>query len=162
MNAYLNSKLAWDSSIDINTLIDEYLSAMYLDAADEMKTLFNKWRELYASKLSGLAGSYSDLASKLSKENVDELLDILDDAYAAIAHYETSNPELYAKLKAHIDMEWLAPAKIALTGSNAWLYKLSGKYNDMASKFETLCNQFGLVAEGEGDGETIDAIIKGL
>ena len=160
MNVYLTNALAWDSSLDINTLIDNYMEAMYLDAADEMKSLFNKWKELYASKLSNLESSNSNPASKLSKSDVDALLDILDTAYEAIAHYETSNPALYAKLKTHIDMEWLAPAKLAVTGSFAWRYKLSGKYDDIASKFETLCDQFGIVALSEFN--KIDATIEGL
>jgi hypothetical protein len=160
MNVYLTNALAWDSSLDINTLIDNYMSAMYMDAADEMKTLFTKWKSIYASKLSNLASSNTNPASKLAKSDIDALSDILDAAYEAIAHYEASNPALYAKLKAHIDMEWLAPAKLAVTGSFAWRYKLSGTYNEIASKFETLCDQFGIVALSEFD--TIDATIAGL
>ena len=160
MNIYLNNALAWDSSQDINTLIDNYMSAMYADAADEMKTLFEKWKSIYASKLTGLVGSYANPASKLSKSDVDALFSILDTAYAAIAHYETTDPAKYAKLKAHIDMEWLAPAKLAVTGSFAWRYKLAGKYDSIAAQFETLCKQFGIVALSEFD--TIDATIEGL
>ena len=160
MNAYLNTKLAWDSSLDIDTLISNYMAAMYEDAADEMMSLYTKWQSIYANKLSSVVASNSNPASNLSKSDVDALFDILDTAYEAIAHYETSDPTKYAKLKAHIDMEWLAPAKLAVTGSFAWRYKLTGEYDDIATKFETLCNQFGIVALGEQ--ETIDATIEGL
>ena len=160
MNLYLTNALAWDSSLDINTLIDNYMEAMYMDAADEMKSLFAKWKSIYASRLSNVESANGKPASKLNKSDVDALFDILDSAYEAIAHYETTNPALYAKLKAHIDMEWLAPAKLAVTGSFAWRYKLSGDYNTIASKFETLCDQFGIVALGER--ATIDSTIEGL
>ena len=160
MNAYLNTKLAWDSALNIDTLISNYMSAMYEDAADEMMSLYKKWQSIYASKLSGLVSSTSKPASKLSKSDIDALFDILDTAYAAIAHYETSDPAKYAKLKAHIDMEWLSPAKLAVTGSYAWRYKLSGDYNAIATQFETLCNQFGIVALGEQ--ATIDNTLNNL
>jgi hypothetical protein len=159
LNVYVTSKLAWDSSLNVNTLINNYMTAMYGDAATAMTKLFNQWKSLYASELKSLSWGDENPAAELSKAQVDGLFDILDEAYATIAHYESTNPELYAKLKSHIDIEWLAPAKIACVELK-WIYKLSGEYSAISTKFKTLCQEFGITHLNEFT--TIDSTLSGL
>ena len=163
LNNYVTSKLAWDASLDMDTLIANYMNAMYADAADEMMTIFENWQSLYASELKGLALGETKPATNLSKSQVDNMFALFDKAYAAIADYETTDAELYAKLKARIDMEWLAPAKIALVDLKS-SYKYfnwgSYKYDDIAAQFKTIVNELGITAANEF--ENISTIVNAL
>ena len=156
MNIYVATELAWDSTLDINTLISNYMTAMYADAADEMMAIFNQSRTLFDNKSMGsLSLGYETPGKKLTYSQIDSLLTMYDEAYAAIAHYEESNPALYTKLRQHIDMEWLSPAKIALVeykkyfnGSYFWV-NLDHDYSDIAARFKSVVAELGITAGAE-------------
>ena len=156
MNIYVATQLAWDSTLDMDTLISNYMTAMYADAADEMLAIFNQSRTLFDDKSMGdLSLGYETPGKKLTYSQIDDLLTMYDEAYAAIAHYEETNLELYTKLKQHIDMEWLSPAKIALveykkyfSGSYFWI-SLDHNYDDIAAKFKTVVAELGITAGAE-------------
>ena len=156
MNIYVATKLAWDFTLDINTWISNYMTAMYKDASDEMLAIFNQSRTLFDNKSMGnLSLGYETPGKKLSYKEIDNLLTMYDSAYAAIAHYQTSDPELYTKLKQHIDMEWLSPAKIALVeypkyfnGSYFWA-STSHDYDDIEAKFRSVVAELGITAGAE-------------
>ena len=169
LNAYVSAKLMWDPTLDMDTLVSEYMTAMYADAADEMMAIFTRWQEIFADKSMGnLTLGNETPGKKLTAKLVDELLTLFDAAYAAIADYETSNPELYAKVKKHIDMEWLSPAKLAIvdfksTFNSTWqvmIQSLTHKYADVAPLFETIVSELGITHAGEE--ETINTIIDSL
>jgi len=154
LNTYVTSKLSWDASLDMDTLIADYMDAMYLEASDEMMAIFEKWQSIYASKLSGLGLGYEKPGSKMTYKLVDELLTLFDNAYAAIEQYK-GDTELYNKLKRHIDAEYVAPAKIACVefkkyfdGSYFW-YSTAHDYSDIAANFKAIVADLGMTYANE-------------
>ena len=89
---------------------------------------------------------YADLSGKL--------LDVLDSAYAAIEKYKTTDPNLYAAIKRRIDLEWLAPAKIALVDSNAIkdIAAQKTRYENIRTKFKQIVEETGISAASEFKG----------
>ena len=163
MNQYVTAKLAANSALDMNTLIDAYLSAMYKDAAPAMKQLFEKWRSVFAEKLSGYSCGYDGVIGKnLVYTDVSGMLDILDKAYAAIAKYETSDPELYKAIKRRIDLEWLSPAKMALIDSNAikGVAAQKTRFENIRTKFKEIAAETGIAAASEFND--IQALINAI
>ena len=152
LNQYVTAKLAANSSLDMDTLIDSYMSAMYKDAAPAMKELFTKWRSVFAERLSEYQRGYDgSIGANFSYSDVSGMLDILDKAYAAIAQYETSDYELYKAIKRRIDLEWLSPAKIALVGSDA-IKKVAAqkeRYENIRKKFKEIVAETGISAASE-------------
>lgn len=150
---YITSKLMWDSSLDTATLIDDFFNAMYSDAADAMKEVFYECRLWFAEahEKEGWGWSSNQLqptnnANLISLGFVNTLFDKLDNAYAAIEKYR-QDEATYARLKEHIDIEWLFPAKCAIG-----LY--SGKYDvsEIKPKFKSLCSSLGITKVGENIG----------
>ena len=164
LNNYVTSKLAWDSTLNMDTLISNYMNAMYADAAEEMIAIFENWQSLYASELKDLGLGTENPGKNLSKSQVDNMFALFDKAYAAIEGYKTTDEELYAKLKARIDMEWLAPAKIALVDLNSSYkyFNWSGtyKYDDIKAQFNEIVTALGITAANEF--ESISAITNAI
>lgn len=48
LKGYLGSKLGWDVYADVNALTDKFFKAMYGSGAEEMKTVYNEMRVLFA------------------------------------------------------------------------------------------------------------------
>ena len=163
---YLTSKMAWDSSLKMNDLIDEYFDAMYLDAADSMKEYFLECRLWFAREYGKHGWSESAISERPTSSGssfdfgtVSGLFAKLNDAYADIQKYKADNA-VYNKLETHIDIEWLFPAKVALT-----LYKNSYNevtLNEMKSKFKSLCGSLGITRYGEAGTDRIDSFLSTL
>lgn len=156
---YITSKLMWDSSLKTSELMDNYFKAMYSDAAEAMKEVFYECRMWFAvshEKL-GWGRSATQLqpttnSNLISLGFVKTLFDKLDKAYAAIAKYE-KDEATYSRLKEHIDIEWLFPAKCAIG-----LYSTKYDVSEIKVKFKSLCNSLGItkVAETVGIENFID------
>lgn len=156
LNQYVTAKLAADNTLNINDLIDGYMSAMYKDAAPYMKTLFENWKTIFANNFSSFALGYDGkVGAKLLYADLSgKLLDVLDSAYKAIAKYENTDPNLYAAIKRRIDLEWLAPAKIALVDSNAIkdIADQKTRYENIRTKFKQIVEETGISAASEFKG----------
>ncbi len=119
LKAYIDAKLAWNTSLDSGKLIDDWFDAMYREAAPAMKELFTQMR-LHKTKLNNEL-NISGVYQKIDNKNcypigvLEKQMAILDDAFAVIDKYGSLDPEQYAVLKAHIETEWLSPAYIMLT-----------------------------------------------
>ena len=129
------------------------MSAMYKDAAPYMKTLFENWKTIFANNFSSFALGYDGkVGAKLLYADLSgKLLDVLDSAYKAIEKYETTDPNLYAAIKRRIDLEWLAPAKIALVDSKAIKDALGQKtrYENIRTKFKQIVAETDISAASE-------------
>ena len=150
---YLTCKLTWDSSLNTAELIDDYFKAMYSDAADAMKDVFYECRIWFAEahEYNGWGWSSNQLqpttkTSLISLGFVNTLFDKLDKAYAAIEKYE-KDEATYSKLKEHIDIEWLFPAKCAIG-----LYANQYDVSEIKPKFKSLCNSLGITKVAENVG----------
>ena len=117
LKAYMDAKLSWNVNVDTNELIDKWFNAMFKDAAPIMKRLYQEetnYSLIMLSKADQLKASYLDFnADQIEYWDYGTLLgwlDIIDEARDAIIGYKIVNPELYAVLKEHIDIEWISPA----------------------------------------------------
>ena len=157
---YVTCKLTWDSSLSTADLIDDYFNAMYSDAADAMKEVFYECRIWFAEnhEKEGWGWSSNQLQptnnpNLISLGFINTLFTKLDKAYAAIEKY-SKDEATYAKLKEHIDIEWLFPAKCAIG-----LYSNKYDVSEIKPKFKSLCNSLGItkVAENVGIENFIDS-----
>ncbi len=122
LKAYLDQQLRWQSKVNTDDLIDDFMENMYAEAAPYMMELYRATnlqaaviRQEHWNGITILGDS-----TKIAKAEywpytmVSSWLDILDKAYEAIAEYELTDITTYNKLKSHIDMEWVSPAYIML------------------------------------------------
>ena len=153
MAAYIMSKLAWDSSLDMQTLIENYMNAMFLEAAEPMMKVFEEARLWHAKEHYDNNWTYTAWTLNITGSReyftigyVKKLLGYFDEAYAAIEKYK-GNEATYNKLKRHINVEWLYPALVAI---NNFENEFSvSEYNAMKTKFKAICNEEGMVCSGE-------------
>ncbi len=121
LKMYLESKLAWNCSLDIEELINNYFDAMYKDVAPAMKDIFYTERaiadkaaiELSLYKTEQILTQVNmprayDLATLL------QLLDKYEALYEQIEKYKEVDFELYNELHFHISQEWISPAVMVM------------------------------------------------
>lgn len=110
LQTYLQSKLMWDADADFETLIDDFFSHYFRDAAPAMRRYFDQLRLHYAV-LEKEQDVYSGIYYEILKREYwpQGLLygweDAIDEAYAAVEKYRESDPELYEKLRDRINLE---------------------------------------------------------
>ena len=150
---YITCKLTWDSSLSTADLIDDYFDAMYSDAAEAMKEVFYECRLWFAEahEKEGWGWSANQLqptnnSGLISLGFINTLFNKLDKAYAAIEKYQ-KDEATYSKLKDHIDIEWLFPAKCAIG-----LYSNQYDVSEIKPKFKSLCNSLGITKVAENVG----------
>lgn len=103
LHGYLEGKLSWDVTADVNELTEHFFDSYYKDAAPAMKEWFysyRAWSELF-DKSSVHGGSSFSLAMCKAMD------DYAQKAYDAILKYKFSNPALYKKLYDRINLETL-------------------------------------------------------
>lgn len=150
---YLNSKLTWNSSLDQNELIANYFANMYGVAAKEMKNFYNQCKSWFKNATVSQGWTGTSISERMKKDwfdysTVKGFLDTLDKAYEAIEVYKTTDETKYNKVKAHIDAEWLFPARVVL---GFYKDEFATEYDEMKEKFTLLCNSLGMVKIGESD-----------
>ena len=142
LDIYLNAKMQWDTTQDINELTKKWFNAMFKEAADVMYELYvqqNNWATIIAYETKKIAQtgiiSYSVSRDYFDYEMLNGWLDKIDEARALVAKYQMSDPTLYQQLKEHIDIEWVCPAYYMIY-YNA--HSLSdAAYNEIVSYFKT-------------------------
>ncbi len=158
LKMYLDSKLTWDSSLDANELIDNYMNAMFGSAAESMKQLYNEMR-LQAAVVKGHYSSITILGNETNIENPDfwpypvvkNWLAICEQAYRDIEKYKETNPTAYELYKTHIDAEWISPAYITLFFYKDYLD--STELAELKTKFKTVVTEFGMTHIREHNGD---------
>lgn len=161
---YVCSKMMWDSSLDVNDLIDNYMNAMYKEAAPAMKQLFDHERTRFNIQYTQFSWSWTAWWNKPSFSSqywtvgyVNEAFRLLDEAYSAIEKYK-NDETLYNAMKGRIDMEWLSPAKVAI--DNYEENFTVDEYKQMKAKFKKVVADLGISNIGELD--KIDSYLAGL
>ena len=147
---YVTCKLTWNSALEMNDLIDDYFTAMYGDAKDAMLDVFNECRDWFSICHTDFGWTWSanqkaptQDKTLISQGFVTTLFDHLDRAYAAIEKYK-KDTATYEKLKSHIDVEWMFPAKAAIT-----LYSDRMDVSEIKTKFKSLCGSLGITKVAE-------------
>ena len=132
-----------------------------------MKQLFdeeNTWFA-YLAEEHGYNGKVSYIESNFVIEEywpkglLEKWLGLIDDAYAAIAHYQTLDPILYEKLRDRITLE-----SITFRYMQLHLYKLLYSETDSQMMIKTLkedCINLGITHYREGIGYPDRGLIEG-
>ncbi len=164
LKSYLNAKLAWDSSLDIDVLIDEYFETCFGAGAEDMKEYFNEMRVLttYNKEYNGLGGLrsiYQDVLQEKfwPKTLLSKWIQHCDDAIAKIESLKDNDPLAYQNYYKNIAGERL---------SAYYLFIMLYTYNTEESTIKNYQMQFkldsqslGLTLTGEGNG-TVEGLIK--
>ena len=168
LKGYIDSKFMADVNADYETVLDTYFNGYFGAAGDTMRGMFDKvveYCEAIETNNNGLGrGIYDELEytsggflgwgastkSYWTKDQVDELMAYINQAYEDIASLETSNPELYQKLYNRITKESLFP-RYVLCSAYASSYSSSTK-DTMRKEFKADATALGLTLYKEADG----------
>ena len=120
-SSYYQSKLMWDSTLDTGELIDKYFDAMYLDASDTMKEIYNRMRvhrqvlqDQHGIRNKGLASTQICNALYWPLGVLKNWYGLFEQALSEVEKYKTVDPDLYDWVYEHIELEMLTPAFIML------------------------------------------------
>lgn len=110
LKGYVMSKLQWDTSLNMQELIDDFFDNYFAESADTMQNLFQQEREwmthIYADL--GAEGYISDNlvdSTYWSYNQLQGYLDLIDQAYQDIEPLRETDPERYATLYDRILVE---------------------------------------------------------
>lgn len=165
LKTYIESQFAVNANANYQNVLNNYFANYFLDAAEPMREMFdaivNKCEEIESGN-SGLGrGIYDEIENKAgtlgfgkktywSKDWINGLVDLCNEAYSAIEKYQTTNPELYQKLYDRITKESLFPRYVLCT-SFASSYTSSNR-KAMRQAFKTDAERLGLTQYRESDG----------
>ena len=112
LKAWMGAELAWNVNADYNSLLDEYFSRYFHDAAEPMRRLFDgityHMERLAAEGMDGGIYYSVNQADFFDKALLDGWMAQIEEAYGKIGHYRDSDPELYKKLSTRICIESLS------------------------------------------------------
>lgn len=159
LKAYLESKLAWNTDLDMQGLIDKYMNAMFGKAAPQMHRLFNEMsyrakivRQLYWNGTTILGNSTNlNNPDYYPYATIRQWMAICDEAYAAIEDLQETDPEAYTKYKNHIDAEWTSPAYITLRMYQEELG--TSEFLALKARFTEVVTTLGMESVREINGE---------
>ena len=105
LEAYVEFKLAWDTTLESGELIDNFFDAMFKDAADTMKALYFDVKTHYQSvnDWTAVAGTFT--THQYPYPVLLRFIGQIDQALADIDHYAVTDPDLYDVVKDRIDLE---------------------------------------------------------
>lgn len=142
LDMYLDSHMQWDTRSDIGELTKRWFRAMFKDASDVMFELYkqeNTYALIVANETKKIARTgiinYAISREYWKYEMLKGWLDKIDEARELISKYQTKNPELYAVLKEHLDIEWVCPAYYMISYNAGSIP--DDEYNKMVSYFKT-------------------------
>ena len=155
LHTYITSKLSWNSALNMNDLINAYMNGVYKEAAPYMLQAFNESRAWFnrtyteQSWSSGIKG-YNPTATATYWDIgfVTKMFGYLDEAYAAIEPYK-KDVKTYDLLRRYIDLEWLFPAKVAISNFEGEF--TAQDFADIKAKFKKVCGEHSMTALNEFD-----------
>ena len=160
---YLNHKLAWDSSLSVNSLIEKFFEGYFGEASEEMLKVFNELRlhieDLRGQEIYGCVMSCYQPMLKTEMWPQSILENFRNGTQAAldnIAYLRDENPERYEDIKYRILCEKLSFSYLLIT-----LYQ--GEYSaedllEMKLEVKDVTNKLGIVHLGEGG--TVQTLLK--
>lgn len=122
LKAYLEAKLAWNTSLNMDELINNWFKAMFKEAAPAMLNVFYSVRAYQQYLLKGNLdlGLTADGSVSIDRPEywpvamVKGWLDQMDAAKEAVARYQIIDPELYDLVCSHIEAEAISNLYILL------------------------------------------------
>ena len=163
---YIDSKFLFDVNADYGKVINDYFNNYFLEASAPMRRLFeleqaqSAYLEQTVPTISG--GIYDEIgdAKYWPRLLVEEMLKLIDEAYAAVATYKNTNPKLYKNLVNRIKKESIFPRYVQC------MY-----YGDYYANIRTLRAQFrddwnelgfSIYREADGDMQSVFTTSWGL
>ena len=126
-SSYYQSKLMWDSTLDTGPLMDAYFDAMYLDASETMKEIYNRMRvhrqviqDEFAMRGTVLRSTQIAQTKYWPLGTVTGWWNLFEQAMSEVEKYKSIDPALYEWVYEHIELEMMTPAFI-----NLYLYSES-------------------------------------
>lgn len=153
LSLYLQSKLTWNTSLDTEELIDNYMNAMFKESAPIMKQLFTSMRLHNRQLKEKIEYSNSiENASYFPYNTLKNWTDMCDEALKAVDSYRTRDPETYSVLKDHIEAEWVYPAYATLQLRDKYL--VEEELSAFKQRFREVVLRLGITRtkEIEADG----------
>ena len=153
--SWLDSKLEWNVKADVEELTKKYFNAMYGDAADEMKSLYDEMR-MHIIGLNEQNGWYTvrNVYNKVeankdwwSAATVTSWLKKFETMYSSIEKYKDTDPQLYESLYLHISQEFLSPAYIMIRNQSNAL--MDTELARLVAKFKEACALTGITRNSE-------------
>ncbi|MBR1867366.1 MAG: DUF4838 domain-containing protein [Clostridia bacterium] len=158
---YLLSKIQWDTTADAKALTDKFFEYYFKDASKAMRKYYDELRVLFEMQEQGLlktstgkvasigGGIFEDVkkAELWPQGMLMDWIGYIDEAYAAIEKYATSDPTTYKKLERRIKTESIAPRYLYLT---LYLNDSSAETTEMRKAFMKDMQQLGNTEEGQG------------
>ena len=115
LNGYIDSQMMWDSTQSVATLTNNWFTAMYGAGASYMTDLYTeqnaKAREVYGTTKLGIPSvkfEKSDAKKILTESVFNTWFDYIDRAKAAVNADSNLTDAEKAKMRAHIDEEWIS------------------------------------------------------
>ena len=113
LKVYLDARLSWDTSLNQEELIEEYMHGVYKEAADAMLTLHRTHRaykrhvliDKYQLVSNGDGGAEMAVVEYWPIGILESWIRLIDQAYEAIDFYKESNPALYDQIAKNIELE---------------------------------------------------------
>ena len=152
----VQSKLMWNTDLNMEELTDEFMSAYYKDAKPMLKEYYDLYRQNFAllerdANWHAYCMTARDTLfmtkSVYPKGLLDRMEDVFNRALAAIEKYRNTDKEMYEKLNLRIKKEQLTVRFIYLTLYSSDFTKT--ELNDMINEFETVCNLAGITQWAE-------------
>ena len=161
LRMFVQSELLWDTSLDTDALIDEFINAYYMELAPYMKEYFNKvfnrWKIIESKygiqSYTGGGSTYYLRKDFWPKDFVDECMDLFRIMRGEIERFATIEEwDKYVLLRKRLYREWLSVRYLLL--------HLYGNYfgEDLAIKIKTFredCKRYEVDPYNEG-AEMID------
>ena len=122
LKVYLDSKLAWDTSLNVEELIQKWMNAMYKDAAPTMYRLFLSIRSYgrhvligkYELETNGDGAPELGLAEYWPIGTLEGWISQIDRAKEEVERFKVLDPELYDRICKHIEVEAISYMYILL------------------------------------------------
>lgn len=164
LRIYVQSKLLWDSGLDLNALIDDFFPAYYKEAAPYVREVFFNVRMRYAmlEQSENLGCGYKERIAEKKywpQPLLEQHLALYAKGLAACEPLKVSDPDAYAKVEARLRKESLTQRYllIDLYGS---LYNKAA-LAEMIRAFNADCTEFGITLYAEESYNTVSSLVDG-
>ena len=120
LKLFLMTELRWDTTLDMEMLLDKYFDAMFGVAAPIMREMFDSERA-HIIKTFNEYDMYGDnsVFKEIKKDElwpepiVKHWMNLCEQALVSIEKYK-NDEDLYNQIREHIEVEWISPAYIYL------------------------------------------------
>lgn len=154
LRAYVQSKLMWDTTLDINALIDDFMANYYGVASSEVKNFFNELRSYYAylETKSLMVGTIYYNTSKAELWPIGMLNGFADELDGALAKIASADLTEANKVEYTNRVNRLYCLIYFLYFKHYQGYFTDSQLAEMRAVYEKTCEMYGITQGSEGGG----------